>query len=114
MNSLKFSFEFSPLGVLKLLAKQERAAFAKGDVKAISRATVGSLGLADASTDDRQVSLGLATAVKSRSLASPRRRKLTASTSDVARRTVIYGHGPWFLNPCHLNQKQPPQKALPN
>ena len=40
-NSLKFYFEFSPLGVLKLLSPVERAAFAAGNTQAISRAVIG-------------------------------------------------------------------------
>lgn len=41
MNALKFQFEFSPLGFLKLLSKDERAAIAKGDTQTISRALIG-------------------------------------------------------------------------
>ncbi len=44
MNSLKFQWEWSPFGALKYLSKSERAAFRKGDVKRMSRATIG-LGL---------------------------------------------------------------------
>ena len=41
MNAMKFQFEFSPLGFLKLLSKEERAAIAKGDTQTISRALIG-------------------------------------------------------------------------
>ena len=43
MNSVKFQFEFSPLGVLKLATKSERAAMRRGDMKVISRAVIGSV-----------------------------------------------------------------------
>jgi hypothetical protein len=42
MNAVKYQFEYSPLGVLKLLSAEERAALAKGDTSAISKAAVGS------------------------------------------------------------------------
>jgi hypothetical protein len=42
INSLKFNFEYSPLGLLKLLSPAERAAFAAGDVHIMSRAIMGS------------------------------------------------------------------------
>jgi hypothetical protein len=42
VNSLKFNFEYSPLGLLKLLSKQERQAFAEGNVRVLSRAILGS------------------------------------------------------------------------
>ncbi len=41
MNSLKFFTDFSPLGMLRLLGPAERAAFAAGDTKTISRALLG-------------------------------------------------------------------------
>lgn len=41
MNAIKFQFEFSPLGFLKLLSKEERAAVAKGETQTISRALIG-------------------------------------------------------------------------
>lgn len=40
-NALKFQFEFSPMGVLKLLSQSERARVASGDFAVISRATIG-------------------------------------------------------------------------
>jgi len=43
VNSLKFNFEYSPLGMLKLLSASERAAFAAGDVHVMSRAIMGSI-----------------------------------------------------------------------
>jgi len=43
-NSLRFLFEFSPLGFTKMLSKAEQAKFQQGDMKTISRATLG-LGL---------------------------------------------------------------------
>ena len=42
INSLKFNFEYSPLGLLKLLSPAERVAFAAGDVHVLSRAIMGS------------------------------------------------------------------------
>ncbi len=42
VNSLKFNFEYSPMGLLKLLSAKERAAFAAGDVHVLSRAIIGS------------------------------------------------------------------------
>lgn len=41
MNAIKFQYEFSPLGVLRLLSKDERAKIAAGDTSAISRAAIG-------------------------------------------------------------------------
>ena len=41
MNAMKFQFEFSPLGFLKLLSKDERAKIASGDTQTISRALIG-------------------------------------------------------------------------
>ena len=41
LNSLKFQFDYSPLGPLKLLSSAERAAFAAGDMQVISRAMLG-------------------------------------------------------------------------
>lgn len=40
-NSLKFQFEFSPAGMLKLLSAEERAKIAGGDMKVMSRAIIG-------------------------------------------------------------------------
>lgn len=40
-NSIKFFYEFSPAGLVKLLKPAERAAVAGGDFKTISRATLG-------------------------------------------------------------------------
>jgi hypothetical protein len=40
-NSLKFLYEFSPLGLLKLTSKMERAAMASGNMKTLSRVTIG-------------------------------------------------------------------------
>lgn len=40
-NAIKFQYEYSPMGVLSYLSKAEREAFAKGDVSAISKATIG-------------------------------------------------------------------------
>ena len=48
INSLKFNFEYSPLGLLKLLSPAERAAFAAGDVHVMSRAIMGSVMLTTA------------------------------------------------------------------
>ncbi|MFH1624478.1 MAG: hypothetical protein ABID54_04895 [Pseudomonadota bacterium] len=42
INSLKFQFEYSPLGILKLLSPAERAAFGQGNMKVMSRAILGS------------------------------------------------------------------------
>jgi len=44
VNSIKFFFEFSPLGFTKMITPAERAKFRQGDMKTISRATLG-LGL---------------------------------------------------------------------
>jgi len=41
MNSLRFHFDFSPLGILNFLSKSERLAFAKGNTSKISRAVLG-------------------------------------------------------------------------
>ena len=41
MNSLRFHFDFSPLGILNFLNKGERAAFARGDTSKLSRAVIG-------------------------------------------------------------------------
>jgi hypothetical protein len=41
MNSLKFLYEFSPVGAMKLLTEAERQKVRQGDMKTISRATVG-------------------------------------------------------------------------
>lgn len=41
-NSLKFNFEHSPAGLLRLLSKAERAKLAAGDSNVLSRATIGS------------------------------------------------------------------------
>jgi len=41
VNSLKFFYEFSPLGFTKLLSKIERQKFRQGDMQTISRATLG-------------------------------------------------------------------------
>lgn len=40
-NSLKFQFEYSPLGAFKLLLPAEKLAFKAGDMKTISRAILG-------------------------------------------------------------------------
>lgn len=40
-NAIKFQYEWSPLGYLRLLSPTERAAVAAGDTSAISRATIG-------------------------------------------------------------------------
>ena len=48
VNSLKFNFEYSPFGILKLLSPAERKAFAAGDVQVLSRAILGSTMLATA------------------------------------------------------------------
>jgi hypothetical protein len=42
MNAVKFQYEFSPAGFLKLTSAAERAKIASGDMSAISRATLGS------------------------------------------------------------------------
>ncbi len=42
LNSLKFQFEYSPLGILKLLSPAERAAFSAGNMEVMSRAILGS------------------------------------------------------------------------
>ncbi len=42
LNSLKFQFEYSPLGMLKLLSPAERAAFSAGNMEVMSRAILGS------------------------------------------------------------------------
>lgn len=42
INSMKFNFEYSPFGMLKLLSSAERKAFAEGDVHVLSRAILGS------------------------------------------------------------------------
>lgn len=44
MNSLKFHFEFSPLGITRFLSKAERQRLAKGDTSGLSRSALG-LGL---------------------------------------------------------------------
>jgi len=41
MNSLRFHFDFSPLGFLNFLNKGERAALARGDTSKLSRAVIG-------------------------------------------------------------------------
>lgn len=41
MNSLRFHFDFSPLGILNFLSKGERQALARGDTSKISRAILG-------------------------------------------------------------------------
>lgn len=41
MNSMKFQFDYSPLGAFKLLSSQERLAVKGGDMKTISRALLG-------------------------------------------------------------------------
>jgi hypothetical protein len=41
-NSLKYLYQYSPLGILSYLGPKERAAFAAGDTSAISKAVVGS------------------------------------------------------------------------
>ncbi len=41
MNAIKFQFEFSPMGLLKLLSSEERARVAGGDTATISRAIIG-------------------------------------------------------------------------
>jgi hypothetical protein len=41
LNSLKFTFEYNPTGLLKLLSAKERAAFAAGDMHVMSRAIIG-------------------------------------------------------------------------
>jgi hypothetical protein len=41
MNAVKFQYEWSPLGYLRLLSGAERAKIAAGDMSAISRATIG-------------------------------------------------------------------------
>ncbi len=41
LNSLKFQFEYSPLGALKLLSSSERVAFSAGNMEVISRAILG-------------------------------------------------------------------------
>lgn len=42
MNALKFNFEFSPLGFLRLLSPQQRAAIAQGNTQVLSRGVLGS------------------------------------------------------------------------
>jgi hypothetical protein len=42
MNAVKYQFEYSPLGFMKLLGKEERAKVAAGDMATISKATMGS------------------------------------------------------------------------
>jgi hypothetical protein len=42
MNAVKFQYEFSPAGFLKLTSAAERAKIASGDLSTISRATLGS------------------------------------------------------------------------
>lgn len=42
VNSLKFNFEYSPMGILKLLSPAQRQAFANGDMQVISKAILGS------------------------------------------------------------------------
>ena len=42
VNAIKFQYEFSPFGYLRLMSGTERAAVAAGDMQAISRATIGS------------------------------------------------------------------------
>ena len=41
MNSLRFHFDFSPLGILNFLNKAERSALARGDTSKLSRAVLG-------------------------------------------------------------------------
>ena len=41
MNSLRFHFDFSPIGILNFLNKGERAALARGDTSKLSRAVIG-------------------------------------------------------------------------
>jgi len=41
MNAIKFQYEWSPLGYLRLLSASERATVASGDFGAVSRATIG-------------------------------------------------------------------------
>jgi len=43
VNSLKFQYQYSPLGLLSILSKAERSAIAEGNMKVLSRATVGSI-----------------------------------------------------------------------
>ena len=42
MNSLKFHFEFSPVGILRYLSKDEIAKLAKGDTSGLTKAVIGS------------------------------------------------------------------------
>jgi hypothetical protein len=42
VNSLKFQYQYSPFGLMSLLSKAERSALAEGNMKVLSRATVGS------------------------------------------------------------------------
>ena len=41
MNSVKWTFEFSPLGFLRLISPEVRNRIAAGDMSTISRATIG-------------------------------------------------------------------------
>jgi hypothetical protein len=41
MNSLKFHFEYSPLGLTRFFSKAEREAFAKGNTAGLSKAIIG-------------------------------------------------------------------------
>lgn len=41
MNSLKFHFDYSPLGILSLMSKNERAAIARGNTSVLSKAILG-------------------------------------------------------------------------
>lgn len=40
-NAIKFQYQYSPMGILSYLSKSERAAFAAGDVAAMSKAMIG-------------------------------------------------------------------------
>jgi len=43
VNSIKFQYQYSPLGLMSLFSKSERAALAEGNMKVLSRATVGGI-----------------------------------------------------------------------
>lgn len=55
MNSLKFHFEYSPLGLTRFFSKVEREAFAKGNTAGLSKAIIG-IGLLSAAYNLRHQS----------------------------------------------------------
>ena len=53
VNGLKFFYDFSPVGLLRVLSKAERGAIASGNLKVLSRATIG-LGMLGAAYELRK------------------------------------------------------------